>query len=59
MEDTRARWDRAFQEAVDYDTWGQVRAERPATQSNLLQAFKRSSCAALIEHRGFDPYVAG
>ena len=25
MEDTRARWERAFVEAVDFDTWGQVR----------------------------------
>ena len=24
MEDTRARWDRAYVEALDFDTWGQV-----------------------------------
>jgi hypothetical protein len=24
MEDTRTRWQRAFNEATDYDTWGQV-----------------------------------
>lgn len=24
MEDTRGRWERAYVEAVDFDTWGQV-----------------------------------
>lgn len=26
MEDTRGRWERAYLEAVDFDTWGQVTA---------------------------------
>ncbi|EFJ50605.1 hypothetical protein VOLCADRAFT_120601 [Volvox carteri f. nagariensis] len=42
MEDTRARWDRAFQEAVDYDTWGQV--------EEALEGYQRLQVAAAAEY---------
>jgi len=32
MEDTRSRWARAFVEALDHDTWGQVSAEGAGLQ---------------------------
>lgn len=51
MEDTRARWDRAFQEAVDYDTWGQVRRGLSGSThyvSGLSTTARRSPCGPCL-----------
>ncbi|GAX81391.1 hypothetical protein CEUSTIGMA_g8822.t1 [Chlamydomonas eustigma] len=42
MEDTRARWDRAFVEAVDFDTWGQV--------EEATEGYQRLQVAAAAEY---------
>ncbi|KAG1667414.1 hypothetical protein FOA52_004831 [Chlamydomonas sp. UWO 241] len=42
MEDTRARWDRAFLEAVDFDTWGQV--------EEATEGYQRLQVAASAEY---------
>ncbi|MEW5298637.1 MAG: hypothetical protein WDW36_001732 [Sanguina aurantia] len=42
MEDTRGRWERAYLEAVDFDTWGQV--------EEALEGYQRLQVAASAEH---------
>lgn len=42
MEDTRARWDRAFLEALDFDTWGQV--------EEATETYQRLQVAAAAEY---------
>lgn len=42
MEDTRARWDRALSEAVDFDIWGQV--------EEALEGYQRLQVAAAAEY---------
>uniref|UniRef100_A0A7S0UKK5 C2 Aida-type domain-containing protein n=1 Tax=Polytomella parva TaxID=51329 RepID=A0A7S0UKK5_9CHLO len=42
MEDTRARWERAFLEAVDFDAWGQV--------EEALEGYQRLQVAAAAEY---------
>ncbi|KAL6761578.1 cytoskeletal adhesion-domain-containing protein [Haematococcus lacustris] len=42
MEDTRGRWDRAFGEALDFDTWGQV--------EEAIEGYQRLQVAASAEY---------
>mmetsp|Transcript_37371 Transcript_37371/g.83169 ORF Transcript_37371/g.83169 Transcript_37371/m.83169 type:complete len:296 (+) Transcript_37371:122-1009(+) len=42
MEDTRVRWERAFLEALEYDTWGQV--------EEAIEGYQRLQVAAAAEY---------
>eukprot|EP00798_Chlamydomonas_sp_ICE-L_P032541 gene32541-17258_t len=42
MEDTRARWERAYLEALDFDTWGQV--------EEAIEGYQRLQIAAAAEY---------
>lgn len=42
MEDTRFTWNKAFQEALDHDTWGQV--------EEAVNGYQRLQVAAAVEH---------
>jgi hypothetical protein len=46
MEDTRGRWERAYNEALDFDTWGQVRHGMQSTV-NMQAVSHRSKRADL------------